>query len=376
MKQEVAVIGGGIAGASAAYSLAKTGVFDRVILLEAESQLAQHTTGRSAAMLTENYGAGPVRPLTTASLDFLHNPPSDLVDSALLEPRGVMTVAGPDGGEELDVMLIEGQVATHAIVEIDVDEARSRAPHIRFTPEHRVMWEEHAFDIDVAALHQAFIRGLRANGGEIATSRRVDSARPDGDRWTLDTTQGSMCADVLVNAAGAWGDIVAQGAGVRPIGLQPKRRTAFMVKSPFDDSPAYPFVVGAMHDWYLRPDGSQFMCSPADEVPSAPCDARAEEIDIARTIDLLNENTFLEIRAITSNWAGLRTFSPDRAMVVGPEPEQSNFIWCVGQGGTGIQTAPGAGQLVADLITRGEVGAQFDETGLELAGLLPDRFRS
>lgn len=375
MAQHVAVIGGGIAGASAAYSLANAGVFDRVTLLEAESQLAQHTTGRSAAMLTENYGAGPVRPLTTASLDFLHDPPSDLIDGPLLDRRGVMSVAGPEGGETLDAMLIDGQSATHPIIEMDVDDARDLAPHIRLTSQHRVMWEEHAFDIDVAALHQVFVRGLRANGGEIATSHRVDSARPDGDRWTLDTTQGLMSADVVVNAAGAWGDVVAEGAGVLPVGLQPMRRTAFMVKSPFDDSSNYPFVVGAMHDWYLRPDGSQFMCSPADEVPSEPCDARAEEIDIARTIDLINEHTFLEIRSITSNWAGLRTFSPDRAMVIGPDPERENFVWCVGQGGTGIQTAPGAGRLVADLIVQGEPSQQFDGTGLDLAGLLPDRFR-
>lgn len=375
MAQHVAVIGGGIAGASAAYSLANAGVFDRVTLLEAESQLAQHTTGRSAAMLTENLGAEAIRPLTTASLDFLHNPPSELVDRPLLDPRGVMTVAPPEGGELLDEMLIEGQTGTHPIIEMDVDEARNLAPHIRFTSEHRVMWEEHAFDIDVAALHQAFIRGLRANGGDIATSHRVDSARPDGDRWTLDTTQGPVHADVVVNAAGAWGDVVAERAGVLPVGLQPKRRTAFMVKSPFDDSSTYPFVVDSLHSWYLRPDGSQFMCSPADEVPSEPCDARAEEIDIARSIDLINEKTFLAIRSITSNWAGLRTFGPDRAMVIGADPDRPNFVWCVGQGGTGIQTAPGAGRLVADLIVQGEPSQQFDGTGLDLAGLLPDRFR-
>ncbi len=376
MSQHVAVIGGGIAGASAACSLAKTGAFDRVTLLEAESQLAQHTTGRSAAMLTENYGVGPIRPLTTASLGFLYGPPSALVDGPLLEPRGVMTVAPPDGGAQLDEMLADGRSATHPIVEMAVDDARALAPHIRFTPEHRVMWEEHAFDIDVAALHQAFVRGLRANGGEIATSRRVDAARPEGDRWLLDTTQGPIHADVIVNAAGAWGDVVAEGAGVMPVGLEPKRRTAFMVKSPFDDSSTYPFVVDSLHSWYLRPDGAQFMCSPADEVPSEPCDARAEEIDIARTIDLINEHTRLGVRSITSNWAGLRTFAPDRAMVIGPEPGQPNFVWCVGQGGTGIQTAPGAGRLVADLIVHGQPSDYFDGTGLDLTSLLPDRFRS
>lgn len=373
----IAVIGGGIAGAGVAYHLAESGAFDRITLLEAEAQLAHHTTGRSAALLTENYGEGPIRPLTTASLDFLHNPPDDLVDAPLLDHRGIMSVATNDGGRtQLDRSLEEGRAATQPIVEIDVAQASELAPHIRFEPDHRIMWEEHSYDIDVAAMHQAFVRGLRRGGGEIATSRRVDAARANGDRWVLDTTQGDLDADVIVNAAGAWGDVVARGAGIEPVGLEPKRRTAFMVKSPFDDSSTYPFVADALHDWYLRPDGTQFMCSPADETPSEPCDAKPEEIDIARTIDLLNEHTLLAIRSITSSWAGLRTFGPDRVMVIGPEPTRPNFLWCVGQGGTGIQTSPGAGRLVADLATAGAPGADFDDVGLDLAALLPDRFRS
>lgn len=370
------VIGGGIAGASAAYYLAISGEFDRIVLLEAERQLAHHTTGRSAATLTENYGAGPVRPLTSASLDFLYNPPSDLVDSQLLTRRGFMTIAtGPSSYERLEGLLEDGQHAEHEIVEIAVETAAEMAPHINFEPTHRVMWEAYSHDIDVAGLHQAFIRGMRANGGEVATSTRVDSARPTTDGWDLETTAGQIAVDVVVNAAGAWGDVVAASAGIKPVGLQPLRRTAFMVKSPFENSHRYPFVVDAMHSWYLRPDGSQFMCSPADETPSEPCDSKAEEIDIARTIDLINTNTKLNVRSITSHWAGLRTFGPDRAMVLGPEPDQPNFIWCVGQGGTGIQTSPGAGQLLADLVTTGAAGPSFEAAGLDLTSLLPDRIR-
>lgn len=375
--RHVAIVGGGIAGTSAAYSLAKTGAFDRVTLLEAEAQLAQHTTGRSAALLTENYGAGPIRPLTTASLGFLHDPPDTLVDAPLLEKRGIMTVStSAEGHVHLDEQLEEGRTATNPIVEIDVDQAGDLAPHIRFAPGYRVMWEEESYDIDVAALQQAFVRGMRSHGGEIATSHRVDSVRPEGDGWTLETTGGSVHADVVVNASGAWGDVVARGAGIAPVGLQPMRRTAFMVKSPFDDSSRYPFVADSFHSWYLRPDGTQFMCSPADEIPSEPCDAKAEEIDIAYTIDLLNEHTTLGIRSITSSWAGLRTFGPDRSMVIGPEPEHPMFIWCVGQGGTGIQTAPGVAQLIADLATDGAPGPTFADTGLDLERLLPDRIRS
>lgn len=373
----VVVIGGGIAGASAGHALAETGACARLVLLEAEPQLAHHTTGRSAALLTENYGAGPIRPLTAASLPFLHDPPAELVDHPLLERRGIMTVAtSPDEYEVFEAGLAAGATASNPVVEISVDEAQVHAPHVQFGPEHRVMWEAEAHDIDVAALHQAFVRGMRRAGAEIATSRRVDAATPAGDGWSVETTQGSIHADVLVNAAGAWGDVVAARAGIAPIGLRPLRRTAFMVTSPFEDSSGYAFVASAPHTWYLRPDGAQFLCSPADETPSEPCDAKPEEIDVARTIDLINENTRLEIRSVNSAWAGLRTFSPDRSMVLGPEPDHPSFVWCVGQGGTGIQTSPAAGALIADLVGAGAPGDAFAEVGLSLPDLLPDRYRN
>jgi len=370
------VIGGGIAGASAAHFLAAGGQCDRVTLLEAEAQLAHHTTGRSAALLTQNYGEGPVRPLTTASLAFLHNPPDQLVDHPVLTPRGIMTVAQHETDyERLERGLLEGSKLQPPVGELDRDQAVEAAPHIRFQPSARVMWEPRAHDIDVAGLHQAYVRGLRSHGGQIETSRRVDAARPHGDRWIVETTKGVLEADIVVNAAGAWGDIVAAGASIAPAGLSPLRRTAFMVSSPFPESEHLPFVAEIHHRWYLRPDGAQFMCSPADETPSEPCDARAEELDIARTIEMINENTRLNVRSVNSHWAGLRTFGPDRAMVIGPEPAQPNFIWCVGQGGTGIQTSPGAGQLVADLVIDGTPSQQFNDVGLELAKLLPDRLR-
>lgn len=371
----VVVVGGGIAGVTAAFHLLESQRCERVTLIEAEGQLAQHTTGRSAALLTENYGAGPVRPLTTASLDFFHRPPADLVDHAVIHPRGIMTIAtAVEDHALLDRQLAAGAQTTHPVTEIDTTEAQELAPHIVFGPDHRVMWEAHAFDIDVAAVHQAFVRGIRARGGEIRTASRLDSARRAPGGWIAETTTGPLAADVIVNAAGAWGDVVAEAAGVQPVGLRPLKRTAFMVNSPFEDSADFAFVAEVHHHWYLRPDGTQFMCSPADEAPSEPCDARADEVDIARTIDHLNEHTRLAIRSVNSHWAGLRTFAPDRAMVIGPDADQPDFVWFVGQGGTGIQTAPGAGRLLADVMGQGAPGASFDGTGLDFAALAPDRF--
>ncbi len=366
---EVVVVGGGIAGVSAAYALALE-LGDRVRLVEAEDTLAFHTTGRSAAQLIENYGAEPIRQLTRASLGFLSDPPDGLADGPLLASRGVLTVGGPGTGDRIDAELAAGRAINPTIVELGPTEARALVPVLRPEFVERCVWEPQSADIDVAGLHQAFVRGLRRAGATIAVANRLDCATPDGDGWRVETAAATFGAAHLVNAAGAWGDIVARRCGVEPVGLEPRRRTALMVRSPHPDSHQWPLVAEIDHHWYIKPDGRQLLCSPADETPSAPCDARPDELDVARAIERINAATTLDIRSVASSWAGLRTFAPDRSMVIGPDPEHPTFHWCVGQGGTGIQTAPAAGQLTADLLRRGA-----SSTALDLAGLRPDRLR-
>jgi D-arginine dehydrogenase len=218
------------------------------------------------------------------------------------------------------------------------------------------------------------VRGLRRGGGRIATSTRVDAARPDGDGWRLDTTDGEVGADVVVNAAGAWGDVVAVSAGVEPIGHQPCRRTAFMVNGPGGDTSGWAFTADVEHRWYVKDDGPQMLCSLGEETPSEPCDAKPEEVDVALAIERINEATTLAIRSVNSSWTGLRTFAPDRSLVIGPDPNRPAFVWCVGQGGCGIQTSAGAGRLLADLALGGDPSATFG--GADISGLLPGRFRA
>jgi glycine/D-amino acid oxidase-like deaminating enzyme len=254
--------------------------------------------------------------------------------------------------------------------------------------------------IDVAALHQAFTVGARRAGATIERSWRLETAERSvlegdassngtferqagggwADRWLLGADDGrTLTARLVVNAAGAWGDVVAGICGVAGVGLQPRRRTAFMTPSTFDGSSAWPMVVDVAHRWYAKPDGTQFLCSPADETLSPPCDSKPEELDVALAIDLINQATTLGIRTVSSAWAGLRTFAPDESMVIGPDPEVPSFVWCVGQGGTGIQTAPAAGRLLADLTLDGAPSPFFDprpETNLavlDLAALTPER---
>ncbi|MEM7276195.1 MAG: FAD-binding oxidoreductase, partial [Actinomycetota bacterium] len=237
--QRVVVIGGGIAGASAAFALADHPSKPTVVLAEAEAQLAHHTTGRSAAQLILNYGADPVRPLTSASLGFLNDPPADYCDGPLLTPQSVITVGTNDQDEVLDAALASGAAVNPEVREIPIDEAAERFPPLRPDRFDRAILEDGSFDIDVAGLHQCFVRGFRDRGGRIAVLTRIDAAAPrSGGGWTLSTTDGPLVADLVVNAAGAWGDVVAAAAGVAPVGLVPKRRTAFMVTSRWPESPS------------------------------------------------------------------------------------------------------------------------------------------
>lgn len=372
---DIAVIGAGIAGMSAAHFLAHRLTDASIGIFEAEATMTHHTTGRSAAVFIENYGAESLRPLTLASKPFYLEPPSDLAAGPLLTLRGYLAIAAPGDESQIDALVAEGRRINPDIGPIEISEALSLAPLLRPDRVAAALYEPGASAIDVAGLHQAFVRGFRSTGGSIHLTTRVDAARPQGSGWVIDTTNGPVAAGLIVNAAGAWGDVVAASAAVTPIGLEPKRRTAFMVRSPYTGSSGWPLVAEAAHRWYTNPDGDQFLCSPADETPSEPNDAKPEELDIALAIDRINAATTLDIRSITSSWAGLRTFSPDRGMVIGPDPEHPRFFWVVGQGGTGIQTAPGAGRLVADLVADGEPGSLFTGTGLDLSGLLPDRLR-
>ncbi|MGA7272241.1 MAG: FAD-binding oxidoreductase [Acidimicrobiia bacterium] len=369
---EVAVIGGGIAGVSAAFELAST---HKVVLVEAEENLAHHSTGRSAALFFENYGAEAIRPLTLASRPFLSSPHPDLTDVPLMRPRGAMWIARPDQAGELDQIAEEGRRTGGDPVQLTPSEACRRVPVLIEQRLAGGLWEPDPMDLDVAALHQAYVRGLRARDGRILTSAPVSSVEERGIDWLVQAGPHELTATTIVDAAGAWGDEVAELAGVEPVGLTPMRRTAFMVAG----DPAWsdwPMVVNVDHDFYFKPDGSQLLCSPADETPSPPCDARPEMTDVALAIERINEATTLEIRSVRSQWAGLRTFAPDRAMVIGPEPSAPGFFWLVGQGGTGIQTAPAAATLLAAQVRGEPLPAQLDQAGVDPHRLGPARLRA
>jgi D-arginine dehydrogenase len=320
---DVLVIGGGIAGVSIACELAADA---RVLLVEAEPELARHTTGRSAAIYAPSYGGPLVREFTKAS--------EHLFGDGVLTPRPALWIAVDDDGLEH----IEGLDAEPVTAQQAVEMCRVLRPPLAAAVDRT------AQDIDVMALHSRYVRGLKERGGEIRTGTPVTELRRDGSGWVA----GDLKADVVVNAAGAWADRIAAIAGVPTIGLQPMRRTLAVV--PAEADPAWPTVADAADSFYFRPESGHVLISPADETPSEPCDARPDEADVALAIDRVNAATTLRLRSVRTAWAGLRSFVADREPVVGAWPEHPGFFFYAGQGGYGIQMAPALAKAGADIV--------------------------
>jgi D-arginine dehydrogenase len=236
------------------------------------------------------------------------------------------------------------------------------------------LFEPSGADIDVAGLHQAFVRIARSHGAVIHTGSPASSIERGNGGWVVRSADLEVTAAAVVNASGAWADHVAELAGVAPLGMQPMRRTAFMVPGR-DDSAGWPMVVEANEQFYVRPDGVQFLCSLAEEVPSDPMDARPRMEDVALAIERINEATGFDIRTVNSQWAGLRTFAPDRDLVIGEDPSAPGFFWLAGQGGIGIQTSPAYGSLLACLVTDDDLPSHFAEVGVHPEVTSPARFR-
>lgn len=367
---EVIVVGGGIAGISIAGELAARGA--SVIVLEAESTLAYHTTGRSAAQYLVNYGDPPVRLLTHASRDFFA---SD--DVPLWSPRPFLRVGRADHAAALRADVEAGRALAPGTEFLDGPAVRALLPVVR-DDVVAALHEPDAMELDVAAIHQRYVRMVRAGGGAIHTAARVVGLAR-GASWRVTLADGDAVeGDIVVDAAGAWGDQLAVLAGVPTVGLRPLRRTIAVVGLPTDiDAAGWPLVGfergdGSM-DAYCKPEPGGLLVSPADETPSEPCDARAEEVDIALALDGLAAWTTLEGRHVRSSWAGLRTFAADRNPVVGFAPDAAGFFWAVGQGGYGIQMAPGLARAAVGLLLDGRLPADLADAGLTEADLAPDR---
>lgn len=370
---DIAVIGGGMAGAAAAANLAPHA---RVLVLERESQPGYHATGRSAALFSAIYGNASIRALTRASREFLYMPPAGFTDVPLVSPRGVLYVASAEQLDELDKFASLPDVAT-GTRRVSASEALAISPCLRSDYVAAALFEPDAQDLDVHALHQGYLRLLRERGGRLVNHAGVTALQRHSDVWTITTDAGIFHAKTLINAAGAWVDEIARLAGAAPIGIQPLRRTAFMVDAPAGiDADRWPMIIDICEQFYLKPDAGRLLLSPADETPSPPCDAWPDDMDIAMAVDRIEQATTLSITHVHQKWAGLRSFVADRSPVVGYDPQVAGFFWVAALGGYGIQTAPAMGRVAAALVLRAPIPADVLALGLDPPSISPQRWTS
>lgn len=369
---DVLIIGAGIAGTALGAQIAQD---KRVAVLDMEDQPGHHSTGRSAALFAECYGNSAIRALTRASRDFFFSPPAEFTEDRLVAPRKVL-IFGREERREAFEAFIAHEMPDPSLALVDAETALALCPVLKTEGLLGGVVDSGSADIEVHALHQSYLRVLKRNGGQLVLRAKVEAITFDPSHgWTVTSSAGSFRAKVIVNAAGAWADVVALMAGVRPVGIEPRRRTAALVEAPEGiDAHDWPMILDAEESFYMKPDAGLLLISPADESLSEPEDAQPDELDIAIAADRAETFTTVKIRRVKSSWAGLRTFVKDRSPVVGFDEERPGFFWMAALGGYGIQTAPALSALAAKLVLRRPVEDDFTRLGFEQHDISPARF--
>ncbi len=342
---DILIIGGGIAGIGAAARLAPVA---NVTVLERETELAYHSTGRSAAFFIRNYGNATLRKLNAASEPELVCP-EGVSDSSLLSPRGELMIAREDEMEKMEAYLSGAQ----DMERLTPAQAGELVPILNTDRLAGAAIEHSAREIDVDRLLQGYVRLAVSHGAKIIKDSRVTKLTRNESAWIIGTSQGKFESPVVINAAGAWADEVAQLAGLEPVGLQPLRRSVAIIPAPDGyDTSKWPLFAAASENFYAKPDAGQILVSPADEDLVEPHDVWPDDLVLAEGLHRYEQAVTVLVTRLVRSWAGLRTFAPDRTPVVGFDPRAKGFFWLAGQGGYGIQTAPALSRLTMNLITQ------------------------
>lgn len=335
---DIIVIGGGIAGLSAAARLSRDA---KVTVLEQEAATGYHASGRSAALFEQNYGLPSTVALNKASAPYHFE-----ANGGYLSPRGLLILGQANEAEAFDA-----DIETMGVDRISLDKAHDLVPILKPDAVAFAGYHAAAYDLDTDRMMQDFIRALRSNGGSVLTDAHVTSITRQTDGWQVETTSGAHGCAKVVNAAGAWADVIADMAGISPINITPCRRSMARIAAPGGhDVAQWPMFFGVGEAWYAKPDAGALLVSPADADPVPPQDAWADDMVLAEGLARYEAHVTIPVTRPIATWAGLRSFSPDRALVLGPDVDDPSFIWCAAQGGYGFQTAPAASQLLADLV--------------------------
>jgi D-arginine dehydrogenase len=347
-RERVLIVGGGIAGASLGSELATD---HDVILLEAEASLGVHSTGRSAALFMVGYGPPPLQELTRRSeaeftrLSGLPGMP------ALLTPRGGLFTAWDQQAASALASMIAGQPL---MTELTAGQALALCPVLRTGGVVLCGYDPNTRDIEVSALHAYYASALRRRGGQIVTNARLAEASRRVSGWVVRTEDGRIWrGDALVNAAGAWGDEVAELCAGAGHGLSPRRRTVVIARPGQPVGRDWPVVADVAETWYFKPEAGALLMSPGDETEVPPGNVKPDPLDVALALERVNAVTTLALRSVRTSWAGLRTFAPDRMPVIGPHPDEPALFCFVGQGGYGVQMAPALARAGAELFRTG-----------------------
>jgi D-arginine dehydrogenase len=368
------VVGGGAAGTSIAYELSQHA---SVVLVERESGLGYHSTGRSAAVISENYGPLGWQKLVTASRSFFEAPPAAFASAPLLHRIGALYFGTATQSGELKAA--QGELERRGVPceLMSAADAARLSPTVRTELFATALHEPNCADIDADAMVQGYVRLGKAIGLRAVMSTEAVQLERRGGVWHVRTSGAAFTADKVVNAAGAWADDVAKRAGIRPKGLTPYRRTAITFDPPAGaEVRTWPMTFDQAETWYFKPEAGRVMVSPVDKTATPPCDAAPEEYDIAVAVDRIETATTMKVSRIVSRWAGLRTFAPDQQPVIGPDPDEHSFHWLAGQGGNGVMGAPAAAKVAAALVLGLNPPAFLDQYHLDLNRILPARLNA
>jgi D-arginine dehydrogenase len=364
------VVGAGIAGASIAAHLAKT---HSVLLVDMEERAGYHTTSRSAASYEPNYGPVPMLALTRASHDFFMQPPPGFAEAAVFTPRGSLFLEAEGQADKTEYLLSKSS----GLTELSMAQTRELFPVLKPDYAKRSFLDGMTGDLDVDLLHRGYLRMLKECGGKVMLSAPLQLGEYSGSAWNIRCGGTDITATVIVNAAGAWGDVVAKLCGVTPVGLTPKRRSIGVIPMPADvDFARWPMVTDIGETWYAKPQSGKMIVSSADATPVQPHDAYADDMAIAEGIDRMMAATTIEVERLEHSWGGLRTFAPDGSPVIGFDPPTEGFFWLVGQGGYGIQSAPGLSAMAADMARGLPISQAIIDLGLNRADIAPERLRA
>tara|TARA_R110002153_G_scaffold246356_5_gene402205 strand:+ start:14913 stop:16097 length:1185 start_codon:yes stop_codon:yes gene_type:complete len=378
------IIGGGITGLSVGYQLSK---HSSVLLLEQESHPGYHATGRSAAVFSPFHGCD--RPalfsLSNASSDFFHQPPQGFCEHPLLKHRGVLMIAEKDKQAQLKATYNKLLTLVPDLKFINQESVKEKLPALCDEYNQNAIYDDNVYDVDVHALQEGYLKSMRKQGAVIKTNQRVSQVTQKDNLWTVSAVsstneQESFQTQVVINAAGAWADGIAEMAGLTPVGIQPLRRSAMLIDTPEPknatqtyQSDEWPMVVEFEENFYIKPDAGCLLISAADETLSPPCDAQPDELEVAYAAHYAEQAFGIPIRKVNHSWAGLRTFVEDRSPVIGYSDEKKGFFWLAGVGGYGIQTSPATGRYAAALVMDQDVPKDISDLGMDKTFTSPAR---